>query len=174
MATHVYTTNPQFPKLKNIKKIRKEIETFRSRLQKPGNLAYEGNGTTLRASGNYPGHWNYTLHWVVNGITDGLGWYDTTRRFPAWLELQFPKEVTVGRVVIYTPSLKDYKVQGWNLEEEKWVTLVKVKNQKLKPIGPEPTRIELSFQPIKTIKLRLTVYRSRGITEVNEWEVYAK
>jgi len=173
VATHVYTTNPRFPKLKNIKEVRKEIEVFRSRLQKPGNLAYEGKGTMLRASGNYGNRYS-NLHWVVNGITDGQGWYDISRKFPAWLELLFPKEVSVGRVVIYTPSLKDYEVQGWNPEEGKWVTLVKVKNQKLDPIGPEPTRIEFSFSPIKTVKLRLMVYRSRVITEVNEWEVYAK
>ncbi len=175
VATHVYTTNPQFPRLKNIRAVQEEIKTFRSRLQKPGNLAYEGNGTMLRSSGNYPPKGDIAnLHWVVNGITDGMGWYDTSRKFPAWLELLFPREVTVGRTVIYTPALLDYEVQGWNPEEGKWVVLAKVKNQRLDPIGPEPTRIALSFHPIKTVKLRLIVYRSRGITEVNEWEVYAK
>jgi hypothetical protein len=89
-----------------------------------------------------------------------------------WIELNWPKPQTIGRVVIFTESVADAEIQVAEGEAAKpvWRTVATVKDA-------ASASIEFAFDPIKTSRLRVSVSRLRPgshATRIGEIEVYQK
>ena len=86
-----------------------------------------------------------------------------------WLQLIWPEEVEIGRVVIYTRSVADCEVQVPGEKEGEWATVGKVTP------GAQP--LEATFKPVKTKSLRILVTKLREgqhYSDTQEVEAYAK
>ena len=94
-------------------------------------------------------------------------WTDKTPNAgPDWIELDFGKEITVGRVKVYpvADSLKDYRLELWHGGQ--WHTAAEAENAS----GAEQ---EHRFVPMSASKVRLFVTAARGANvQVSEIEVY--
>lgn len=109
---HVYTDDPAAEGLPTCQEIIAELHRREKDLIKPGNLLHWTRGVTARASAGYYAPWfPQWSYYAINGLTDDMGWsaYAWGGK-PAWLELAFPKAEAVGRLVLYTPNLRDYQI----------------------------------------------------------------
>ena len=51
------------------------------------------------------------FYYAINGVTDDEGWHVTHADLPQWIEFALPAAQPIGRVVLYTPNLRDYDLQ---------------------------------------------------------------
>lgn len=170
-AVHVYTTDPEGQKLPTTTDVLAEIAAREAECTKPGNLLHVSRGVMARASEGFFAPWFHQyFYYAINGITDDLGWSLSHTDQPAWLELTLPREESVGRVVIYTPNLKDYDLLLQAADGTVQVAEVR---------GNDLPRAETRFAaPVPTLKLRVLARAStagpgtKGAT-VREIEAYA-
>lgn len=161
-------------------------------------LALEpGVKATASGTGRHPvdGKIPNDISKIVNGVLENWywlqqpsaqPWMDDTPQFPAWVELQFPRSVSVSRVVIFAAvpwqwggTLTAYELQYRS--QEKWVTLARVNEplKTFKAITPATrTKVdsffsdrcvfEHHFPTIRTTAIRLLVHNTTfggGATE---------
>lgn len=179
---HVYTTSEKTPDLLAVAEIVNKIAEANEARRRPGNLAFqmfEGDGVVLTASshaaGRAAGRPDNGLWHVVDGIVTTLDrhrlltWQCTTpNEFPDWLEIKLPQAHTISRVVVYPfqQSLKDYRIQAFLAGE--WKEVDKV-------FGKNAARIEHSFAPVTTDRIRIWVTATHGAnSKVTEVEIYEK
>jgi len=184
--SRVYTTSRAKAPFKTVAELRERIDKALAALRKPGNLAYADPKVTspikTAASSSKRQFHDYL---VTDGVTTGRNyWQDSTRNeFPDWVEIKLPKREPIGRVVVYTPNMKDYDVQVW--AGDAWQTVDRIK-------GNAKTELTHRFAPVSTDRVRLVVhashpdppYQAEGVTyeflsaggdrvsRVNEIEVY--
>ncbi len=148
-------------------------------------------GVQVRASGSgvHPVNPSIpnSIRKLVNGVMEtsrwplpesGRPWMDDTDGFPAWVELEFPTERTIDRVVIYSfpfwqweGTLLDYEIQYESNGE--WVTIERVteptKTFKVASFLPnaactvdgffsERWIFQHAFAPVSTRKIRVLVH----------------
>ena len=154
---HLYTTAAEPPDCgMTLAEIRAEVAAMQAARFKEGNLCLrmtsEGELTGVNVAapqGVYS----------IDGITDLFSsWrWSAHPEPPADLTVSFPGEQAVARVVVYSPTLRDYQVQV--PDGEAWRTVATV-------AGNTEQVVTSRFDPVKTEKLRLHV------TAVNtpEWE----
>ncbi len=177
---HVYTTSPDRCGLRNVAEVEAEIAAANAKRRKPGNLAFqmfEHDSLKLKASSNF---WlnqraDNTLWHVTDGVN--LGDKSDERTFfktqtgavlPDWIEIEFPKPVTVGRIMVFPMmnSIGACEAQVWS--GGVWKTAASVSNAS----GPQ---IEFKFTPVTTDRMRVLVTERRGKnTMIAEIEVYGK
>ncbi len=170
-AVHVYTTDPEGRKLPTTAEVLAEIARAEAEATRPGNLLHVSRGVRARAStGHYAPWFEQYYYYAINGIPDDLGWNLSHTDQPSWLELTLPREESVGRVVIYTPNLKDYDLLLQAADGTVQVAEVR---------GNDLPLVETRFaEPVPTLKLRVL---ARASTEgpgtaraiVREIEAYA-
>ncbi len=151
----IYTTNPQAAQLPTMQEIEKELAERKAASAKPGNLLHYARGIRARASEGYYAPWFHQYYYYAcNGLTDDLGWHLSHTDKPAWLEIALPEAKNIGRVVLYTPNLRDYDLQFQGPEGRIVVAEIR---------GNAREVAEHHFQPpIPTLKLRLTALAVRG------------
>lgn len=155
---HLYTTAPEPPDCgMSLEEIRAEVAAIQATRFKEGNLCLrmtrDGELTGVNIEGPQGVH-------SIDGITDLFtSWkWSAHPKPPVDLTASFPREETISRVVVYTPTISHYQVQV--PEAEGWRTVATV-------AGNTEQVVTSRFDPVKTEKLRL------HITGVNtpEWEM---
>lgn len=110
---HLYTDDPAARDLPTTAAILAELDQRRQETVKPGNLFSVERGTRIRSSDVYYAPWfTQYYYYALNGITDDQGWY--AYRWggkPCWFELTLPEPADLGRIVIYSPNLRDYRIE---------------------------------------------------------------
>jgi hypothetical protein len=167
-ATHIYTTNESVANRLDIAVPRAAITQAQATRRKPGNLAFEDNGTTVEVSSK--AQYGSTPDRLVDGITGGMRWIDrTARQLPDWATIRWPQAVKIGRVVVYSPSVAAYEVQV--PEGEGWRTVGTSG-------AADGTRLEaLLDAPVTTSAVRILVTKllpDQSYTTMWEVEAYEK
>ena len=179
---HIYTTDANAQKVKNIADVEKSIAAANNARRKPGNLAFqmfEHDSLQISASSNAgmmrradSGLWHVTDGVIVNYKNRNSNftvWQDKTpNKAPDWIELKFAEPVTMGRVKVcaYENSLRDFDVQVW--KNGKFVTVGKVRNSNEK-------WHECKFSAVTSDRVRIYVTATNGPTaKIDEIEVYAE
>jgi len=163
--THIYTTDAGIGERESLSVPLAAIAGANSARKKPGNLAFEDSGTIVEVSSE--SRYGSTPDRAIDGVEKGMRWQDGTRgEFPDWLAVRWPGPVTVGRVVIRTPSIADMELQV--AEGDGWRTVAEVQ-------GNTEERIELALEaPVEVEAIRVLV---TGLMEGNVvsaiWEVEA-
>lgn len=162
---HIYTTDAALAKGTTLAQTQAAIEKAKTLRQRPGNLAYRDLGTHVTHSSVSPYSGKPSM--VIDGRRKGKGWRDKTwKQWPDWVQVNFPKPVAVGRVLVFSRSVRDYEIQA--AVDGDFVTVAKG----TRPDG-EPIRAE--FKPIVTDAVRVVVLSSSGTgSSVTEIEVYGK
>jgi len=167
---HVYTDDPAAAQFPTVAEVTAELADRTAKSVKPGNLLHWTHGTRAVASGGYYAPWfEQYYYYAINGITDDVGWWLSHAQPPQWLELTLPRAQKIGRVVVYTPNLRDYDLQLFGPDGTSEVA----------EIRDNPDEVaEHHFEPaIPTLKLRLTARAVREGAEprgamVREIEAY--
>jgi hypothetical protein len=107
----VYSTDPRGLTLPTVAQIEAEIAAFEKNSAKPGNLLHASRGVKARASQGTTPWFAQVFYYAINGITDDAGWHVTHAELPQWIEFALPESAPIGRVVLYTPNLRDYDLQ---------------------------------------------------------------
>jgi hypothetical protein len=163
-AAHVYATDAVLASKLSLAETEAAIAKANAERRKPGNLAFEDNGTSVRVSSK--ARYSSSPDRVIDGVLDGMAWRDDTpNKYPDWVEIDFPKAVTIGRVVVYSTNLVSGAVQA-KLGEE-WKDLA--------PLSRDSDRsMTTTFEPTSTSALRVTVTKAAtpfvSITEVEAYE----
>ena len=164
--SHIYTTRTALAGRASLQAARETIAKAEGERKKPGNLAFEDSGVRVVISsgstyGNNPDR-------VVDGITTAMGWNAKEAKGEQWLQLIWPAEQQVGRVVVYSTSLAAAEVQVPGAAEGEWKTVGTLAGD-----GP----LTVSFDPAKVKTLRILAgkllpeQKTPGLQEV---EAYAK
>ncbi|OGV61955.1 MAG: hypothetical protein A3K19_13820 [Lentisphaerae bacterium RIFOXYB12_FULL_65_16] len=169
----IYTTDPKGKDFPTTQAVEAELARLTKETAKPGNLLHASRGVHAAASSGYYAPWfNQYYYYAINGVTDDLGWYAShAGGKPAWLELALREPAPVGRVVIYSPNLKDYALR---IQSPGGVTYeAEVK-------GNDKTVIEHNLSPpVTCLALRITATAARELPppanrapQVSEIEAY--
>lgn len=182
-AVHVYTTDQRKFNLKTVAEINELIESDYRRLAKKGNLAWQrleeeklkvSASSNARTSPGWPQSnalWHvtdgFTKYANPQGAKGALNWCDATpNKVPDWIELNFFKTQTVGRIKVYPEdnSLRDYEVQIFR--NGNWEKVGEVKDA-------SGEFQEFKFHPMATRRIRVLVTGNNGKnSKINEIEVY--
>lgn len=151
---HVYSTDPAGAKLPTVAQVEQDLAAREKATVKPGNVLHNSLGVRARASEGFFAPWFFQYYYyAINGITDDLGWNLSHTDKPAWLELTLPQAKNVGRVVVYTPNLKDYDLQFQGPDGA--VRIAEIR-------GNDREIAEQTFNPpVPTLKLRITALAVR-------------
>lgn len=169
-AVHVYTTDPAGRKLTTTGDVARDLKQQQDACAKPGNLLYNRRGILARSSAGFYAPWfTQYYYYAMNGITDDLGWNLSHTDKPSTLDLTLPREEKIGRVVLYTPNLKDFDLEFQAADGSRQVAAVR---DNFEPV------VQVRFAaPVPTLKLRLLALAkaegagTQGIT-VREIEAY--
>ena len=148
----VYTTDPRARDLKSVAAVEQELSERERACVKPGNLLHSSKGTRALASEGFYAPWFFQyFYYALNGITDDIGWAAShAGGKPAWFEVVLKQPARVGRIVLYTPNLKDYTLDLRAPDGS--VQRVTVTDNKTFGV------IEHNFRPaLSCMKIRLTV-----------------
>lgn len=167
-ATHIYTTDPKVGGRETLAIPRAAIAKAEAARRKPGNLAFEDNGTTVEVSSS--AQYGSTPNRLLDGITGGMKWTDRTpRELPDWATVRWPQPVSIGRVVVYSPTVAAYEVQV--PEGDGWRTVGRSS-------APDGTRLETILDAaVTTSAIRVLVTKllpDQIYTTVWEVEAYEK
>jgi len=162
---HIYTTDPALATGPTLAQTQGAIERAKTLRHRPGNLAYRELGTRVTHSSISPYSGKPSM--VVDGRRKGKGWRDKTwRRWPDWVQVNFPEPVTAGRVLVFSGSTRDYAIQV--SAEGRLVTVAMGTRTDGEPIRAE-------FEPVVTDAVRVVISSSSGTgSGVSEIEVYEK
>jgi len=163
--THIYTTDAKAGGRTDIKLAITTIQEQIAALKKPGNLAYEDSGATVQVSSEST--YGSTPDRVLDGVTSAMMWQDgTPDKQPDWITVRWPQPQTVGKVVIYTPSIASLEVQVPEGEDFKTVATA---------ADCQDAVIEVAIAPaVQTDALRILVTGLRPEHKYSEvWEVEA-
>jgi len=172
-ATHLYTTDRGATAGLDIARVQREIEAAKQALIKPGNLAHQSRGVTVRVSST--GDYCQGPQAINNGEA-AMRWWDATREeLPDWVELEFPRPEKVARVVV------DSNMVHFRIEVERdgqWATVAEVTFDGSQSEEGRQVRT-IPFAPVATRRLRITSLAVRsehgsGHTVVWEVEVYGE
>ncbi|MGE9270516.1 MAG: discoidin domain-containing protein [Verrucomicrobiales bacterium] len=162
---HIYTTDPQFEYGQTTSAVQRRIDEALAGLDKPENLAFRGRGAEVETSphlefGAYPKRLN-------DGYV-GRFWQAKQENDPAWIQINFPEETEIGRIVA-TTNARSYEVQIQ--EGSEWRTVASGEK-------PADTPLAVPFTPQATQAVRLLIHsagsRSSDRITVQEIEAYAK
>ena len=148
---HIYTDDPEAQRFPTVQAVMDELARRHKEAVKPGNLLHWTRGTKVRCSKGYYAPWFHQFYYyAINGLTDDTGWSAYAwQKKPAWIELTLKEPADVGRIVIYTPNLRDYQLDLSSAGGEVHRAQVK---------GNEQAVVEHSFRPsVPCLKIRLTV-----------------
>jgi hypothetical protein len=164
-ATHIYSTREALAGREQLAETQAAIDRDNAARKKPGNLAFEEYGTRVVVSsgaqyGNEPDR-------VLDGIPRGMGWLSKEpNKLGEWLQVIWPAEQTIGRVVAYSTSIQEAEVQV-PAGADQWKTVGKLSGQPL----------TATFAPVRTnaIRLRVTALQpEKKQSTLQEVEAYAK
>jgi len=129
------------------------IDEANAALKKPGNIAFDDNGTTVDVSSK--SRYGSTPDRLVDGVTDGMRWMDgTPGELPDWVTVTWPEAQTVARVVVHTQTVADFAVQVPDGDE--WRTVGEV-------TGNEGASAETVLnEPVETTAVRILVTGLQG------------
>ncbi|MBU0608985.1 MAG: hypothetical protein KKI08_13955 [Armatimonadetes bacterium] len=164
--SHIYTTRAALANRASLREAQAAIAKAEGARKKPGNVAFEDSGVrVVVSSGTTYGN---TPERVVDGITEFMGWTAKEAKGEQWLQLIWPAELQIGRVVAYSTSLAEAEVQVPGAAEGEWRTVGKLAGD-----GP----LSATFAPVKVKTLRLMTGKLRGearLPGLQEVEAYAQ
>ncbi|MEN6345582.1 MAG: carbohydrate binding family 9 domain-containing protein [Armatimonadia bacterium] len=164
-ASHLYSTREALAGREQVSTAQAAIDQANAARRKPGNLAFEDYDTRVVVSsgaqyGNEPDR-------VLDGVTQGMGWLSKDpKKLGEWLQVIWPAEQSIGRVVAYSTSILEAEVQV-PAGEGQWKTVGKLSGQPL----------TAAFEPVKTTTLRILVTAlqpDKTQSNLQEVEAYAK
>ncbi|NUQ61118.1 MAG: hypothetical protein HUU20_01435 [Pirellulales bacterium] len=150
----VYSTDPRGLKLPTVAQIETEISAFEKNSARPGNLLHAGRGVKARASQGTIPWFAQIYYYAINGITDDEGWHVTHAGLPQWIEFALPSAEPIGRVVLYTPNLRDYDLQFRGADGTTQQAEVRGNTRE--------TAEHVLARPVSTLKLRLVARAVRA------------
>jgi hypothetical protein len=119
---------------------------------KPGNLLHSSRGVSVGCSEGYFAPWFHQYYYyAINGLIDDKGWTVShgKKDKPDWIEFTLPEPAPIGRLVMMTPTIRDYRIDF---------------------MGPDGTRKSAAFTgnrertvvhgfdpPVTALKIRVTV-----------------
>jgi len=158
-ATHIYTTYPTPEPRESLEAVLERIADANAARKKPGNLAFEDNGTTVEVSSEST--YGSTPDRVLDGVLTGMRWQDgTPKELPDWLVVRWPAAVRIKRIVVYTPSIAACEAEV--PEGEGWRTVGEV-------AGNTQERLEITLgEAVETAAIRILV---TGLREGQEYSV---
>lgn len=108
-ATHVYVTKPMDSGIATLEEVQKEVELANKARKKAGNVAFEDSGVKVSMSSSED------LSAVVrlnDGIFEGINWASKKgEELPQWIELSWGKPVKLAKIVIYSDTIENAKIQ---------------------------------------------------------------
>jgi hypothetical protein len=163
-GSHIYSTDPAMAARETVAATQAKIDGADAARRKPGNLAFEDNGTKVEISSHSV--YGNTEARVLDGIETGMQWEsDPAEALPQWIAVVWPKPVTLGRVILYSPTIADCEIQV--PEGGNWKSITGSQ-------GNAGERIEITFAPVQAQKVRVRVTKNRaGKGAVQLWEVEA-
>ena len=165
-GSHVYTTRAALANREPLQQALAAIAKAEGERKKPGNLAFEDSGVRVVVSSG--AQYGNTPERVVDGITEHMGWTAKEAKGEQWLQLIWPAEQQIGRVVVYSTSLAEADVQVPGAAAGEWRTVGKLS-------GAGPLTASFAAVPTKTLRLLagklLPEVRLAGLQEV---EAYAQ
>lgn len=174
--THIYTTNKSIARQLDIACVFKEIDVTCSPVIKPGNLAHESRGTTVKVSCRDTNE-SPLKHPPINSIIDGIkasSWRGSPE-LPSGVEITFAKPEKICRAVI------DSNICHLQIEVEKDGTWVRVADEEIDMKMPRREVQTVKFPLVETKRLLLRslavkdgkVVGGKG-TQIWEIEVYGE
>lgn len=168
-AVHVYTSDPAAEKLTPVSAVAREIKAQQDACAKPGNLLYNRRGVLARSSDGFYAPWfTQFYYYALNGITDDVGWCLSHTDKPSTLDLTLPREEKIGRLVLYSPNLKDFDLELQAADGSRQVASIR---DNFVPVA------EVRFaSQVPTLKLRLVALGKRegaGTQGINVAEIEA-
>lgn len=162
---HIYTTDTTLAEGTTLAQTQAAIEKAKTLRQRPGNLAYRELDTHVTYSSISPYSGRPSM--VIDGKRKGKEWRDNTwKRWPDWIQVNFPEPVTVGRVLVFSGSVRDYEIQA--AADDGFVTIAKGTRSDGEPI-------QAQVKPVVTSSVRVVVLSSSDTgSSVTEIEVYEK
>ncbi|MBC7288648.1 MAG: hypothetical protein H5T86_11545, partial [Armatimonadetes bacterium] len=176
-ATHIYTSDSKLAARESIASVLEQIRKADAQRRKPGNVAFEENGTTVEVSSK--SQYGSAPDRILDGVVGGMVWRDgTAGRYPDWVVLRWPKNVRVGRVVIFSDTIRAVQTQVPALQDASpvgsddgaWKTVAHADDA-------AGDRIVLTFDTVETQALRLLITGGRegqGYVTISEIEAYEK
>lgn len=164
-GNHVYSTNEKLSNREQLATVQAAIDRDNAARNKPGNLAFEDTGARVVVSSG--ARYGNTPDRVLDGMPAGMGWLSLTpKKLGEWLQVIWPSEQTVGRVVAFSTTIGEAEVQV-PAEGDQWRTVAKLSGQPL----------TATFEPVKAKTIRLLVTAllpEKTQSSLQEVEVYAK
>ncbi len=147
----VFTDDPKARTLPSSAAVERELAVRKAATAKPGNLLHMSRGTRVGCSKGYFAPWFHQyFYYAINGITDDRGWsayaWDGTS---AWAEFTLAEPAAIGQVILYTPNIRDYRLDVTGPDGARRSLRVQGNTRSLVRHGFEP--------PLRALKLRLTV-----------------
>ena len=169
-ATHIYLSDPAFANFERIAAVQEKIDIANAARKQLGNLAFEDSGVMIRVSSQ--GLFQPTPVWLVDGVREGRSWKAMPFAGSDWIELNWPKPQSIGRVTLFSDSVADAEIQVADGDEAKpvWRSIATVKDAATQSI-------DLTFDSIETSRIRIFISRLRAgsdATRIGEIEAYPK
>ena len=169
-GTHIYLTDATFADYERMEAVQKNIDAANAARRHPGNCAFEDSGVTVRVSSQ--AFFQPTPVWLVDGVREGRSWKAMPFAGNDWIELHWPKPQNIGRVTLFTDAIADAEIQVAEGDDAKpvWHSVATVKDALT-------DSIEVTFDPIKASRLRVSISRLRAgadATRIREIEAYQK
>jgi hypothetical protein len=169
-AVHVYTSDPAGLQLPTTAAVEAEIAAQEKACVKPGNLLHWSRGVLARSGEGFYAPWfSQYYYYAINGVLDDDGWTLSHTDKPCTLELTLAQQERIGRVVLYTPNLRDFDLHLQAADGSVQVAAVR---------GNTAPLAEVRFvTAVPVLKLRLTALAQAdgGVqgAKVREIEAYA-
>ncbi len=130
-GTRIYTTDPELAGRETLGNVEARIADAKLTRKISGNLAHHDTGARVTVSSgecfeNKAPRPNAEPHAVVDGLTSGLRWSAGAAGVDQWVQLTWPEEVTIGRLVIHTHNILACDVRVPGPGEDEWTTVAGV------------------------------------------------
>lgn len=142
-ATHIYSTREYGRDFNSLNSVEQRIEEANKARKKEGNLAFIDSGIKITASSSKE---LCSIHYINDGINDGLSWESDENELPQWVELHWPKPIRIEKILLFSDTIEHAKVQEFY--NNAWIDLgefVRRSGAHLRAIFPETelTRIRI-------------------------------
>ncbi len=165
--THLYATDAEVAFRRSVADVETKIRKANAARRRPGNLAFEDNGAKVTFSSKST--YGSTPDRVVDGVRDGMQWKDgTPGKCPDWLAVEWPKPVKIARVVVYSRSIGEAKIQVRSTPDGDWRTVGSVKD-----VASDRFDVEFPVTTVQVVRVWITANRTgQRLSQITELEAY--
>lgn len=163
-AAHIYSTKPLDSDLQSLEEVQVAIDLANKARKKPGNLAFEDSGVQILASSMEDPS---SIMKLNDGVFDGIAWTSKKgQELPQWIEFSWGKPVKIAKIVIYSDTIENAKVQVKH--DGTWVDAADFKRR-------SGGHLRATFKETEVDQIRILIMEKKpGVNSVtlSEVEVY--